>query len=104
MTTELFTQGTINTNNLNSDYSHNTVHKALEERQIYQSTSVLSKICVWVSNWGINFISPEKTWINQTIFKTTQNQDKHLLNILHGHILFFYDTLTNDHLSNLNRF
>lgn len=46
MTTELFTQGTINTNNLNSDYSHNTVHKALEERQIYQSTSVLSKICV----------------------------------------------------------
>lgn len=25
MTTELFTQGTINTNNLNSDYSHNTV-------------------------------------------------------------------------------
>lgn len=46
MTTELFTQGTININNLNSDYSHNTVHKALEERQIYQSISVLSKICV----------------------------------------------------------
>lgn len=37
MTTELFTQGTINTNNLNSDYSHNTVHKALEERQIFKN-------------------------------------------------------------------
>lgn len=37
MTTELFTQGTINTNNLNSDYSHNTVHKALEERQKFTS-------------------------------------------------------------------